>query len=129
MSIAIIGGAGFIGSKITRHFLEKGESVLVLDNLCRGRNEFIENIPGRERLYFVNADISNLQAAVKILNEYHEKNPVSVIWHMAANSDIPAGIVDAQVDLRDTFMTTYVALEAMKTLGIKDLVFASSSAL
>jgi UDP-glucose 4-epimerase len=128
MSIAIIGGAGFIGSKITRHFLEKGESVLVLDNLCRGRKEFIENIPGQERLSFVNTDISYLLASLKALNEYHAKNPVSVIWHMAANSDIPAGIVDAQVDLRDTFMTTYVVLESMKILGIKDLVFASSSA-
>ena len=38
------------------------------------------------------------------------------------------GIADAQVDLRDTFMTTYAVLEAMKALGIKDLVFASSSA-
>jgi UDP-glucose 4-epimerase len=42
MSIAVIGGAGFIGSKLVRRFLDRGEHVLVLDNLCRGRREYIE---------------------------------------------------------------------------------------
>jgi len=128
MAIAVIGGAGFIGSKLVRHFLDYGEHILVLDNLCRGRKEYIESIPGNERLHFVNVDASNLGATLKIVKEYHKENPIAAIWHMAANSDIPAGIADANVDLRDTFMTTYVVLETMKTLGIKKLMFASSSA-
>jgi UDP-glucose 4-epimerase len=46
MFTIIIGGASFIGSKLTRHFLQRGNNVLVIDNLCRGRREYIESLPG-----------------------------------------------------------------------------------
>ena len=128
MAIAIIGGAGFIGSKLVRHFLSNGENILVLDNLCRGRKEYLENIPGNGRLHYFNIDVSDYKAVLDIIKEYHLKNSIDIIWHLAANSDIPAGIEDAQVDLRNTFMTTYVVLAVMKALDIKNLVFASSSA-
>lgn len=128
MATVIIGGAGFIGSKLVSHFLEQGQQVLVIDNLCRGRREYIEALPGQERLTFVHADASDAQTVLKICTQYHVRFPVGAVWHMAANSDIPAGIADASVDLRDTFMTTYAVLEAMKELGLKKLAFASSSA-
>jgi UDP-glucose 4-epimerase len=48
---------------------------------------------------------------------------------MAANSDIPAGIADPAIDLRDTFMTTFNTLLVMRELGIGNLNFASSSAI
>jgi UDP-glucose 4-epimerase len=47
---------------------------------------------------------------------------------MAANSDIPAGIGDAGIDLRDTFMTTFNTLEVMKKHRIPVMAFASTSA-
>lgn len=128
MSTIIIGGAGFIGSKLASSLLEQGQQVLVIDNLCRGRREYIDALPGHDRLYFAQADASDAQAVLEICSEHHARFPVDVVWHMAANSDIPAGIADASVDLRDTFMTTYAVLEAMKKLGLKKLAFASSSA-
>ncbi len=48
---------------------------------------------------------------------------------MAANSDIPAGIKDANIDLRDTFMTTFNTLQLMNEFGVGTIVFASSSAI
>jgi UDP-glucose 4-epimerase len=128
MSIAVIGGAGFIGSKLVRRFLDRGEHVLVLDNLCRGRREYIENISGQDRLRFAGLDASGPQPVLAAFKDYHGIHPIGFVWHMAANSDIPAGIADAKVDLRDTFMTTCAVLEAMKNLGIKNIAFASSSA-
>jgi UDP-glucose 4-epimerase len=59
---------------------------------------------------------------------FHDKFPITEVWHLAANSDIPAGVTDANVDLQDTFMTTFNVLEVMKVLDIKVLAFASSSA-
>ncbi|MDR1398158.1 MAG: SDR family NAD(P)-dependent oxidoreductase [Desulfarculales bacterium] len=128
MSLIITGGAGFIGSKLARCFLEQGHHVLALDNLCRGQREYIETLPYQERLTFVQADASDAAALLEVCAQYHARHPVSALWHLAANSDIPAGIAEAAVDLRDTFMTTYAVLEAMKKLGIKKLAFASSSA-
>lgn len=48
---------------------------------------------------------------------------------MAANSDIPAGVENADVDLKDTFMTTAEILRCMKVSNIGKLFFASSSAI
>lgn len=128
MSVVIAGGAGFIGCHLTRHFLENGQYVLVIDNLCRGQESFINNLPGKERLQFVKTNIQDVQRTVEVLGEFHAMHPVDVVWHMAANSDIPAGIADATVDLNDTFMTTHALLEAMKLHDIKKVAFASSSA-
>jgi UDP-glucose 4-epimerase len=128
MSTILIGGAGFIGSRLTRRLLDRGERVLVIDNLCRGRRAFLSDMPGQERLEFAEADASDAGALLRACAPYHARFPVTEVRHMAANSDIPAGIADPAVDLRDTFMTTYAVLEAMKTLGLRRLAFASSSA-
>ena len=54
---------------------------------------------------------------------------VTEVWHLAANSDIPAGVLNPDIDLRDTFLTTFEILKAMKKFKIKVLNFASSSAI
>ncbi|MDR2123642.1 MAG: NAD-dependent epimerase/dehydratase family protein [Desulfovibrio sp.] len=128
MSTILIGGAGFIGSRLARRLLERGEHVLVIDNLCRGRRAFLPDMPGLERLEFVEADAADSAALLRACTPFHARFPTAMVRHMAANSDIPAGIADPAVDLRDTFMTTYAVLEVMKTLGFKRLAFASSSA-
>jgi UDP-glucose 4-epimerase len=53
---------------------------------------------------------------------------IDEVWHLAANSDIPAGVDDPSVDLKDTFMTTFWLLEACRKFGVKKFNFASSSA-
>jgi len=50
------------------------------------------------------------------------------IWHLAANSDIPAGVADLNVDLRDTFLSTVGSLRIARQLGIQDFFFTSTSA-
>jgi UDP-glucose 4-epimerase len=51
-----------------------------------------------------------------------------MVWHLAANSDIAAGVADASVDFRKTLCTTYATLEASKVVGVKRIAFASTSA-
>jgi UDP-glucose 4-epimerase len=51
-----------------------------------------------------------------------------MVWHMVANSDIGAGVADANVDFRDTFLTTFHTLEVMRAFRIPKLAFASTSA-
>ncbi len=128
MSIVLAGGAGFIGCKLVAHFLGLGQHVLVLDNLCRGKQEYIQDLQPQAHVHFVNIDLANTEKTLQTIRDFHAKYPVQAVWHMAANSDIPAGIADANVDLNDTFMTTFSLLQAMKALGLKNLAFASSSA-
>lgn len=132
MNVSIIaGGAGFVGSNLLPLLAKENRHLIVLDNLCRGRDEYIDNAraaaPGR--VQFINLDLSDRAATIQAFDAALMVGTVDEVWHLAANSDIPAGVMNASVDLRDTFMTTFSLLEAMKIHSIPTLHFASSSAI
>ncbi|GAA0542233.1 UDP-glucose 4-epimerase [Rhizomicrobium palustre] len=126
----ITGGAGFIGRCLTKRLLGRNLRVAGLDNFCRGnaRNiaEFADN-PNFSMRRVDAADGTALEGAM--CEALAGDDPASAtVWHLAANSDIPAGVSDAGIDLRDTFMTTFNVLQTMRKLGMKKLAFASTSA-
>jgi UDP-glucose 4-epimerase len=128
MAILITGVAGFIGSNLARKFLAEQKAVIGIDNLCRGSIANIASLQTNPLFTFVQLDLCDLAAYEKCIGDYLKKESISEAWHLAANSDIPAGISDAAIDLRDTFMTTYNTLEIMKRHQIDVLAFASTSA-
>jgi UDP-glucose 4-epimerase len=130
MTILITGVAGFIGSNLARQFLGQGKTVIGLDNLCRGSLANIADLQSNPTFTFFEIELSDLVAYEQCVSSYLQKTPngISEVWHLAANSDIPAGIGDAGIDLRDTFMTTFNTLEVMKKHRIPVMAFASTSA-
>lgn len=128
MAILITGVAGFIGSNLARKFLAEQKAVIGIDNLCRGSIANIADLQANALFTFAQLDLCDLVAYEKCLTDYLKKQAITEVWHLAANSDIPAGISDAAIDLRDTFMTTYNTLEIMKRHQIEVLAFASTSA-
>lgn len=129
MSILITGVAGFVGSNLLKTLITRGETVFGFDNFCRGGLSNVEPLLDHPQFSFVKVDLCNVEAYREALMRLHATEPVSEVWHLAANSDIPAGVTDAYVDLRDTFMTTFNTLQLMKELGIDVITFASSSAI
>jgi len=123
----ITGGAGFIGVNLAHALLERGLRVLLVDNLSRGRREYVDLLPYPERRTFVAADLAN-PAEVSRIFEVISDAPNVEVWHLCANSDIPAGVNDPSVDLRDTFLTTYELLRTMTKARILQLNFSSTSA-
>ena len=73
---------------------------------------------------FYNDDITNLNILNKI---FKEENP-KIIFHLAANSDIAKSHYNPGIDFKDTLLTTYNILNAMKNNSIYKIVFASTSA-
>ena len=128
MAILITGVAGFIGSNLARKLLAQGEVVIGLDNLCRGSLSNIADLQPNPSFIFGELDLSDSAAYLSYIKICCQKNQIDQVWHLAANSDIPAGISDAAIDLRDTFMTTYNTLEVIKQFDIPTLSFASTSA-
>lgn len=121
----IVGGAGFVGVNLASSLLDRGHRVLVVDDLSRGSRAAMAGLVSRNGFDFVQADCSepdNFDAALG-------DREVAEIWHLAANSDIPAGVADYRVDLRQTFLTTVSVLDVMKRRGIGVIHFASSSAI
>ena len=121
--IAVTGAAGFIGSHLTDQLLMLGQQVIGLDNFSRGARENVAGALDTGRFQLLDVDLADEKAAAAC-----DLSGVSELWHLAANSDIPAGAADASIDRRDTFLTTCHALELVRRFRIPRLCFASSSA-
>lgn len=124
----ITGGAGFIGVNLSRRLLERGETVIAFDDLSLGHREFLKPFEGLSRHQFHLVDCADRAAFMSAAKAVHKNHPISDIWHLAANSDIPAGVADPEVDLRRTFQTTFETLLVARELAVPALHFASSSA-
>jgi UDP-glucose 4-epimerase len=125
----VAGGAGFIGVNLLRRLLEEDKYLVVLDNLSRGQREYLESLGAPDRIVFRACDLSRRDEVRAAFSAASEIGLVGEVWHLAANSDIPAGVADPDIDLRDTFLTTFEILRAMREFGIDVLHFASSSAI
>lgn len=128
MTIFITGVAGFIGCNLARALLQSGEEVAGFDNLRLGSTRNLESMLGHPNFTFEVVDLADIDAYRCALRLLHSRKQVDEIWHLAASSDIPAGIADPYVDLRDTFMTTFNTLLLLKEFNIRTVAFASSSA-
>jgi UDP-glucose 4-epimerase len=125
----VTGAAGFIATHLINALIERGCEVIALDNLVRGKIAHLSAAVKSGRCTFVESDCSDLNSFRSAVGDSLAGRKAGAIWHLAANSDIPAGVADPQIDLRDTFMTTFNALQVMKEFGIPDFHFASSSAI
>jgi UDP-glucose 4-epimerase len=124
----VIGGAGFIGSQLVKKLLVSSK-VTVIDNLSRGSTDYIDAFMELENFKFLQFDVSNQHQCKSAFSEAIDFAEIDEVWHLAANSDIPAGVNDSSVDLKDTFLTTFEILNCMKFHKIKVIHFASSSAI
>jgi UDP-glucose 4-epimerase len=127
--VLVTGAAGFIGSHLVDRLLERGCTVLGVDNMKLGRRANLAQALESKRFKFVELDVNDLPAFLRTVRQQSHDKAFDVTWHMAANSDIRAGVTDPEVDLRDTFMTTFHVLKLMRELKIPQLAFASTSAI
>ena len=82
----IAGGAGFIGSHLTTALLAQGSTdVVVLDNLSRGRKQYLGNAMATGRCHFIEVDCADPVALGTALKEALAARKAQAIWHMAAN--------------------------------------------
>ena len=58
MRVLIAGGAGFIGSHLCDRMLERGDEIIVVDNLSTGRMQNIEHLIGQPNFSFVELDVT-----------------------------------------------------------------------
>lgn len=122
-NILITGGAGFIGSHLVNSLINES-NVIVIDNLSNGTYELIEKHTCSENFFFYNKDI-----AKDFLDDIFEKHSINKIYHFAANSDIEKSHKNPDIDYLNTFLTTFNILKLMVKFNIKEIVFASTSAI
>lgn len=125
MKMLVTGAAGFIGGHLVDALLAQGHRVLGTDNLSRGTMASLAEAAGNERFAFIEAELGDIDTPTAAFEAH---GPFDLVWHLAANSDIAAGIADDTIDLRDTFLTTRGALRICRDTGSRRFVFASTSA-
>lgn len=119
----VTGGAGFVGSNLVERLMKRGAKVTVYDNLSLGRKEHVQPFLKSPRFKFIKADLLDFPRLKRALAG------ADVVVHMAANSDIGYGERYTDWDLKQGTLVTYNVLEAMRLRGIKEIIFASSSAI
>ena len=118
MKAVVTGGAGFIGSHLVDLLLVKGYKVLVIDNLCTGSMNNIDQTS--KKISFINHDIRT-PLPPNVFNDY------SIVFHLAALADIVPSI-DRPIDYMATNVQgTVNVLEAARASNVKRVIYTASS--
>lgn len=122
MKILVTGGAGFIGSAVIRHIIERtADSVVNLDKLTYAGNlESLEDVAGSERYSFEQVDICDRDELVRVFANHRP----SVVMHLAAESHVDRSIDGPATFVETNIVGTSVLLEVAKQywlgLGVED---------
>ena len=119
-STIVTGGAGFIGSHLTKRLIKDGYEVKVLDNFSAGKPENLKQCD-KDKLTIKKMDLRNLPEAMKELGK------AEVVFHLAADPEVRTSISNPSSHYENNVQATFNVLEAMRVNKINHLVFASSS--
>ena len=116
MHILVTGGAGFIGSHVTKLLLGRGHQVVVLDNLSHG---FAENVDRRAKL--IVGDIRDRKKTKEALKG------IEAVIHMAGFISVPESVADPVKYCDNNVLGAVNLLKCMKDAGVKKIIFSSSA--
>lgn len=116
VKVIVTGGAGFIGSHLVNKLIERGDEVLVIDNLSTGKKQNLS-----EKARFFELDIRDF-AKIKPVFEQ-----VEIVFHLAALPRVTTSIAKPQESNEINITGTLNVLEAARQAGVGRFVYSSST--
>jgi len=117
-SILVTGGAGYIGSHTVRQLVERGERVVVLDNLSTGYRSAVLGAP------LVVGDTGDRELVARVLREHG----VDTVLHFAAHTIVPESVSNPLKYYGNNTCATRNLLEQCELVGVRRFVFSSTAA-
>ena len=119
MTILVTGGAGYIGSHMTYALGDRGERVVVLDNLATG----IRGLVNPEAV-FVEGSIADRKIVDAVLEDYG----VEAVVHFAGSVVVPESVENPMKYYQNNTAASCVLIEACIRRGIRNFIFSSTAA-
>jgi nucleoside-diphosphate-sugar epimerase len=117
--ILLIGGAGYIGSGLLPHLLDRGYKVRLLDGFIYGE-EPIADCLGHPNLEIMKADFRNLHDVVCAMRG------IQSVIHLGAIVGDPACSLDEDLTVEVNLLATRTIAEVAKANGVRRMIFAST---
>lgn len=119
MAVLVSGGAGYIGSHMVLELLDRGENVVVLDNLSTG---FWWAVP--KEVPLIQGDIGDQDLLARIIAEHG----ITEIAHFAAKIVVPESVADPLGYYFNNTVKTRALLESAVRGGLRRIIFSSTAA-
>ncbi len=117
-SILVTGGAGYIGSHVALQLRERGEQVVILDDLSRGFRQAVLDTP------LVVGRVGDRDTVLKLLNSHG----VDTVMHFAAYTIVPESVREPLKYFANNTGSTRTLLECCLEAQVRHFVFSSSAA-
>ncbi len=118
MAILVTGGAGYVGSHTIAELLDKGEDVIVVDNLVKGHRDAL--IGGK----FYEGDLRDSE----FLDRVFKENEIESVMHFAAYSLVGESVKLPLKYYENNLTSSINLLNKMNEYGVKRIVFSSTAA-
>lgn len=119
MSILVVGGAGYIGSHIVKRLIEKGNDVVVVDNLSTGHRAAVD-----ANVRFYEGDVRNHA----FLKGVFDRESIDTVVHFAAFSIVPESMEKPLKYFDNNTAGMVALLEEMRDHDVKRIIFSSTAA-
>ena len=119
MTTLVTGGAGYIGSATVAALRERGEDLVVFDNLSAGHRAAL---PAGVEL--IEGDLSDGPLLERLLTDHH----ISDVVHFAAYTSVPESVAHPERYFSNNVANTNTLLAAMRAAGVGRIVFSSTAA-
>ena len=124
MKYLITGGCGFIGSNLAAEVLERGEELVVFDNLFRfGSGSNLEWLKQKGEFKYYPFDIRNLNDIETVIKE---EQP-DVVFHLAGQVAMTTSIFNPRLDFEINAMGTFNLLDSIRKYSPDTMILYSSS--
>ncbi|MGE7136574.1 UDP-glucose 4-epimerase GalE [Luteibacter sp. NPDC031894] len=117
-SVLVTGGAGYIGSHTVQQLVERGERVVVIDNLSTGFREAVQGAS------FVEGNAGDMELVSRVL----EAHRVDAVLHFAAHTVVPESVSDPLKYYGNNTGNTRNLLACCAKAGVDKFIFSSTAA-